>query len=160
MREDLPFEEPLPDLWSISLAVGGDLVGGGPRLEDFHVLQSLQLELGKSRRRYWRVESVDGRNSSSSSNQHVLNVLCEHRWVVGTRLRALLWLRNCEGVQPPPCLVCVRFNGVRLHMNVFCCMKYRSIIVLLAMYSTSNDLLVVLRSSIVELIVLCAVVLI
>lgn len=86
MREDLPFEEPLPDLWSISLAVGGDLVGGGPRLEDFHVLQSLQLELGKSRRRYWRVESVDGRNSSSSSNQHVLNVLCEHRFHLPERL--------------------------------------------------------------------------
>lgn len=75
MREDLPFEDPLPDLWSIRLAVGGDIVGGGPRLEDFHVLEALQLEVGKSRRRYWRVESVDDHNSSSR------HVLCEHRWV-------------------------------------------------------------------------------
>lgn len=73
MREDLPFEEPLPDLWSISLAVGGDLVGGGPRLEDFHVLECLQLELGRSRCRYWRVEGVGAHNTSSR------HVLCEHR---------------------------------------------------------------------------------
>lgn len=106
MREDLPSEEPLPDLWSISLAVGGDLVGGGPRLEDFHVLESLQLELGKSRRRYWRVESVDEGNSSSR------HVLCEHRWVrYGTKSRALRVVAECQVSNPRP-VVCWRFDGL------------------------------------------------
>lgn len=103
MREDLPFEEPLPDLWSISLAVGGDLVGGGPRVEDFHVLESLQLELGKSRRRYWRVESVDERNSgSSSSRQHVL---CEHRWVVGCARSCGCRIVKVSSLRPVLCAV-------------------------------------------------------
>lgn len=105
MREDLPFEEPLPDLWSISLAVGGDLVGGGPGLEDFHVLESLQLEPGKSRHRCWRVESMDECNGSSR------HVLCEHRWARSdsrghSRVAAERQVSNLRPV------FCWRFSGL------------------------------------------------
>lgn len=67
MREDLPCEEPLPDLWSISLAEGGDIIGDGPRLDEFIVVEP--LELGEPRCRYWRVQQGD-------SEAHVL---CETR---------------------------------------------------------------------------------
>lgn len=68
MREDLPYEEPLPRLWTISLATGGDLIGALPRLEEFDILQPLQF--GASRCRCWRVQGngdVHGTN-----DRHVL----------------------------------------------------------------------------------------
>lgn len=66
MREDLPCEEPLPKLWSLNLAPGGDIVDRGPCLDDFVLVESLQL--GESR--YWRVKER-GRDDS------ITHVLCE-----------------------------------------------------------------------------------
>lgn len=89
MREDLPCEERLPKLWSISLATGGDLIDAGPRLEEFDVLEPLQL--GESRRRCWRVQgkSTDNQGSSDTTgggggggSRGDRNVLCEFRYRV------------------------------------------------------------------------------
>ncbi|CAM9392619.1 unnamed protein product [Hapterophycus canaliculatus] len=74
MREDLPHEEPLPALWSISLAEGGDIIDECPRLDEFTVVQALKL--GEPRCRYWRVEEGD-------SEPHVL---CETRFLLPERL--------------------------------------------------------------------------
>ncbi|CAM9554409.1 unnamed protein product [Scytosiphon promiscuus] len=74
MREDLPCEEPLPVLWSISLTEGGDVIDEGPHLDEFTVVEA--LELGEPRCRYWRVEEGD-------SEPHVL---CETRFFLPERL--------------------------------------------------------------------------
>lgn len=51
MREDLPCDESLPTLWSISLAQGGDIVNGGPYLEDYALLETLQRDCWRVRGR-------------------------------------------------------------------------------------------------------------
>lgn len=69
MREDLPCDDPLPKLWSISLAPGGDIVDGGPCLKDFVLLESFKLGASCC----WRVKESGGDDSITH------HVLCETR---------------------------------------------------------------------------------
>ncbi|CAB1104464.1 unnamed protein product [Ectocarpus sp. CCAP 1310/34] len=75
MREDLPYEEPLPALWSLSLGPGGDTIDEGPHpVLEFAVVQPL-LQLGDDHA-LWQVEDRSGER----------HVLCETRFVLSERL--------------------------------------------------------------------------
>lgn len=71
MREDLPYEEPLPALWSLSLEPGGDTIDEGPHpVLEFAVVQPL-LQLGDDHA-LWQVEDRSGER----------HVLCETRYCI------------------------------------------------------------------------------